>query len=173
MSSLLRVGSWRALFHWSHMSHTMFHSFLMSSKVQHQLDFLDRICFHVCSCCFIHSQLSHPSQMCCFPIASCSSIGVDSSSVVGVGEVQFLRYSMSCLQRALSVLSSLSQDSNLFIDFSHHSQAAGVGHISMWCLSSCGSMHLGHWAEDQNHHLCMFFPLQSVLTHILTPIISS
>jgi len=54
-SSLLRLDSCRASFHCSHMSHAMFHNFLISSKVQCWLDFLDRSRFHTWSCCALHS----------------------------------------------------------------------------------------------------------------------
>jgi len=145
------------LFCCSHMSHATFHNFLISSKVQHWLDFLDRICFHAWSSCSLHSWLSQPSQMCCVPIAFCASIGVSGVSTVTFGRVQFLRYNISWVHISLSMFLSLSHNSNSFINFSHHSWAAVAGHVIMWYLSSCGLWHLGHWAEDWNSHHCVFF----------------
>jgi len=138
IDSQLCLDSCRALFLWSHMSQATFHSFLMISDVHLWLDLWDISCFQICSCCYLHSMLSHPSQMYCFPICA-FLLSRDSCWGVGAsGDIHVCRVCMSCSHMCVLVPSKALPKEQTGINKTKNwskswSQFLGVG---IWLIQS-------------------------------------
>jgi len=132
---------------WSHISQDMFHNFLMSSTVQHLLDFLCLHCAQYGSCCACHSIPSQPSNAASHPRCNCW-LKAGMSSLVVIPLHHACIPAMSAWIIWGSVCCCFIHLVRVWIAEFHLFVAASWVHWRMCALSSCSVPQWGHWAKD-------------------------
>jgi len=155
MSSWWLVELWRALLWWSHISHAMFHNFLISSAIHCLLDLHWHHCSQYASCVAHQSKLSQPSRATSHPISSCFCTN---SEVFVCGLLlhqacnSMISSSVNCGSNCSACIHSL----RCFRVSFHFFVAALCRHWMIWGLSSFSWPHHGHWSINHWCHLTMF-----------------
>jgi len=157
--SQLLGSACKALLWWSHKSHAMSQSFLISLEVQHLLDLWVQMWDQYCSCSKCHDMASQPSMSLSHPIFVWSATGCMANwgaVLGGLFEYQAWRPLRRASDIASEVFWSWSHCLSASREELHFSAADGAGHWIMCSLSSRGQSHHGQLADDQKCQHCMF-----------------